>query len=104
MNEIKINNPKITNTELVKSGINVGRDIMGTMANTLILAYAGGSMYVLLFMHSYNYPFVRMLDQDVMSTEILKSLCGSIGLIFAIPITTVAVILIGIDKLKEVKE
>ncbi|EPY2271829.1 YibE/F family protein [Clostridium sporogenes] len=98
MKEVKINNPEISKKQLVKAGFNVGRDIMGTMANTLILAYAGGAMYTLLLISSYKLPFERMLNQDVMAAEIIQALCGSIGLIFTIPITTLAVSLIGIDK------
>ncbi|WP_251859792.1 YibE/F family protein [Clostridium sp. Marseille-Q2269] len=98
MKEVKINNPNISKKQLVKAGFNVGRDIMGTMANTLILAYAGGAMYTLLLISSYQLPFERMLNQDVMAAEIIQALCGSIGLIFTIPITTLAVSLIGIDK------
>ncbi|APQ78150.1 YibE/F family protein [Clostridium botulinum] len=98
MKEVKINNLDISKKQLVKAGFNVGRDIMGTMANTLILAYAGGAMYTLLLISSYKLPFERMLNQDVMAAEIIQALCGSIGLIFTIPITTLAVSLIGIDK------
>lgn len=98
MKEVKINNPEISKKQLVKAGFNVGRDIMGTMANTLILAYAGGAMYTLLLISSYKLPFERMLNQDVMAAEVIQALCGSIGLIFTIPITTVAVSLIGVDK------
>ena len=98
MKEVKINNPEISKRQLVKAGFNVGRDIMGTMANTLILAYAGGAMYTLLLISSYKLPFERMLNQDVMAAEIIQALCGSIGLIFTIPITTLAVSLIGVDK------
>lgn len=98
MKEVKINNPDISKKQLVKAGFNVGRDIMGTMANTLILAYAGGAMYTLLLISSYKLPFERMLNQDVMAAEIIQALCGSIGLIFTIPITTLAVSLIGVDK------
>lgn len=98
MKEVKINNPEISKKQLVKAGFNVGRDIMGTMANTLILAYAGGAMYTLLLISSYKLPFERMLNQDVMAAEIIQALCGSIGLTFTIPITTLAVSLIGIDK------
>lgn len=56
MKEVKINNPEISKRQLVKAGFNVGRDIMGTMANTLILAYAGGAMYTLLLISSYKLP------------------------------------------------
>ena len=48
MHEIEAANPEISNKDLIKSGMNVGRDIMGTMSNTLILAYAGGSLHLML--------------------------------------------------------
>lgn len=80
----------ISTKELIKSGMNVGRDIMGTMANTLILAYVGGSMYTLMLVSTYNMSLNRILDQDVIASEVLKSLAGSIGLVFTIPITAVA--------------
>lgn len=75
--------------ELIKSGMNVGKDIMGTMANTLILAYAGGAMYIMIWISSYDLPFHRILNQDVIASEAIKSLAGSIGLIFTIPLTAV---------------
>lgn len=90
VNEIKENRIDISTRELIKSGMNVGRDIMGTMANTLILAYVGGSMYILMLVSSYNLPLSRILDQDVIASEVLKSLAGSIGLIFTIPVTALA--------------
>lgn len=90
INEIKHKNSDISTVELIKSGMNVGRDIMGTMANTLILAYVGGSMYILMLISSYNLPMFRILNQDVIASEVLKSLAGSIGLTLTIPITAVA--------------
>lgn len=85
MNEQK----EMTMLELIKSGMNVGKDIMGTMANTLILAYAGGAMYIMIWISSYDLPFHRILNQDVIASEAVKSLAGSIGLIFTIPLTAV---------------
>lgn len=90
VNEIKSSSGVISKKELIKSGMNVGRDIMGTMANTLILAYVGGSMYTLMLVSTYSISLNRILDQDVIASEILKSLAGSIGLVFTIPITAVA--------------
>ncbi|WP_010235799.1 YibE/F family protein [Clostridium arbusti] len=90
VNEIKEKSKEISTKELIKSGMNVGRDIMGTMANTLILAYVGASMYILMLVSSYNLPLFRILDQDIIASEVLKSLAGSIGLVCTIPITAVA--------------
>lgn len=89
--EIESAKPDMTTKELIKSGMNVGKDIMGTMANTLILAYAGGAMYIMIMISSYSYStsISTAIDQDVIAAEILKALAGSIGLIFAVPITAV---------------
>lgn len=87
--EIKEVRPNITRKELIKCGMNVGKDIMGTMANTLILAYAGGAMYVILMMVSYTTVISEIINQDIVAAEILKALAGSIGLIVTIPITAV---------------
>lgn len=90
--ELKDAKPELTIKELFKSGMNVGKDIMGSMSNTLILAYAGGAMYLMIMIASYSYTtsISTAINQDVIAAEILKALAGSIGLIFAIPITAFA--------------
>lgn len=88
--EIKEARHKITAIELIKSGLNVGKDIMGTMANTLILAYVGGSMYIIIMIMPYINSISTVLNQDIIAAEILKTLAGSIGLMIAIPITILA--------------
>jgi uncharacterized membrane protein len=87
MHEIEVNNPQIETKNLIKSGINVGRDIMGTMSNTLILAYAGGSLHLMLLFIAYNYTFTEIINLDMIATEIIRALAGSIGLILTIPLT-----------------
>ncbi len=72
---------------LVKSGMNIGRDIMGSMANTLILAYVGGSIHILLLLITFNVPLLEVINMDLMATEIVRAIAGSIGLICAIPLT-----------------
>ncbi|WP_027340798.1 YibE/F family protein [Halonatronum saccharophilum] len=89
IDEIKRANPSISTKRLIKAGMNVGRDIMGTMSNTLILAYTGTSMSLLLVITAYDISFARIINMDSMSTEIVRVLAGSIGLIYAIPITAV---------------
>ena len=71
----------------MKSGFNVGRDIMGTMANTLILAYTGASMHLMLIFTAYDLPLYRILSIESIATQLIRILSGSIGLIFAIPLT-----------------
>lgn len=87
MAEIEQVHPKISNKELFKSGMNVGRDIMGSMSNTLILAYVGSSIQVLLLFYSFNVSSYAVINMDHMASEIIRAMAGSIGLVFAIPIT-----------------
>ncbi|KXZ39760.1 Uncharacterized membrane protein [Alkalithermobacter thermoalcaliphilus JW-YL-7 = DSM 7308] len=85
--EISNANKKLTSYELFSAGMNVGKDIMGTMANTLILAYTGSSIPLLILFMAYNTSFVKVINLDVIATEIVRALSGSIGLILTIPIT-----------------
>lgn len=87
MDEIKSANPQISSKELVKSGMNVGRDIMGTMSNTLILAYTGGALHLMLLLIAHEVPLQEIINWDMMASEVIRALAGSIGLILAIPIT-----------------
>ncbi|MFZ5965592.1 MAG: YibE/F family protein [Bacillota bacterium] len=85
--EIYKANPCLTRRELFTSGMNVGRDVMGTMTNTLILAYTGSSIPLLLLFMAYETSMVKILNLDIIATEAVRSLTGSIGLVLTIPIT-----------------
>ena len=87
MDEIHKANPNLTRKELFKSGMNVGKDVMGTMTNTLILAYTGSSIPVLLLFMAYETSIAKILNLDVIATEAIRSLAGSIGLVLTIPLT-----------------
>ena len=87
--EIKKANPLLRAGALIRAGMNVGRDIMGTMANTLILAYTGGAIPLMLIFMAYETPLIKMLNMDLIATEVVRALAGSIGLILAIPITSI---------------
>jgi uncharacterized membrane protein len=89
VDELKRSNPAMTARQLIKSGMNLGRDIMGTMANTLILAYTGASMSLLLVLNAHNVSFNRVINMEAMATELIRIMAGSIGLIYAIPLTAV---------------
>lgn len=82
-------NKTISRSKLMKSGMNVGRDIMGTMSNTLILAYAGSTIPLMLLFYIYETPLVRIINMDLIATEIVRAISGTIGLIIAIPLTAV---------------
>jgi uncharacterized membrane protein len=80
---------KTLNTkELYDSGMNVGRDIMGTMTNTLILAYTGSALPLLLLASQISNS--KLLNLDLVATEIASALSGSLGLVCTIPMTALA--------------
>jgi len=87
MFEIKEVNPGIKKGAHIKAGMNIGRDMIATMSNTLILAYVGGSLQLLLLLMAYQVPFYEIINQDGYASEIVRSFAGSIGLILTIPIT-----------------
>ena len=89
MYELKEISPDMDHKSLIKSGFNIGKDIMGTMSNTLILAYTGSSVPLLLLFMSYNTSLSKILNLDLIATEVVRALVGSIGLVVAIPITAV---------------
>jgi uncharacterized membrane protein len=87
IHEIKENTPKIKKTDLMKAGMNVGKDIMGTMANTLILAYAGGSLHLMLLLMAHERTFSQIINWDMIASEVLRAMAGSIGIIVVVPLT-----------------
>lgn len=94
--EIHAANPELGKRELFKRGMNVGSDIMGTMTNTLILAYLGGSLSTIIYLYYASVDVFSLLNIDYVAGDILRSLCGSMALILAIPLTSiVASVLIG---------
>ena len=88
MNELEIQTKtEISPKELFKSGLNVGKDAMGTMSNTLILAYVGESLNIVILILLSSKNVMETINYDFIAAEILRSLCGTIGMISAIPIT-----------------
>ena len=73
--------------KLVVSGMNIGRDAIGTMTNTLILAYVGGSMATILLFAAYTQDFVLLLNYEMLLVEIIQAIVGSLGILLAVPIT-----------------
>ena len=88
LNELRTNIPDISSARLIKSGFNIGRDVMGTMANTLVLAYIGSSLSTTLLLVAYNVTFVELMNMELIVVELLQALVGSIGMLMAIPMTS----------------
>lgn len=88
INEIYEKRPELSAAELFKSGINVGRDMMGTMSNTLILAFAGGSLTTLIINYAYDLPLNQVFNSYNIGIEIMQGISGSLGIILAVPFTS----------------
>ncbi|MGB8450728.1 MAG: YibE/F family protein [Anaerocolumna sp.] len=78
--------PSLSAKELFRSGMNIGRDAMGTMANTLILAFTGSSLNLLLMIYSYGIPYSQLINTDIIAIEIIRGIAGSIGIVLTVPI------------------
>ncbi|GLC80389.1 hypothetical protein LBYZC6_25030 [Lacrimispora brassicae] len=79
-------NPELSRQKLIQSGINIGRDAMGTMANTLILAFAGSALNMLILFRIFNYPYLQIFNSDMMALEIIQGISGSIGIVMTVPL------------------
>ncbi|SHH74126.1 Uncharacterized membrane protein [Clostridium collagenovorans DSM 3089] len=83
-------NNNLSSSQLFNSGMNIGKDVMGTMTNTLILAFTGSSINVLIIYFMYNIPYMQLINIDLIVIEIIQGLSGGIALILSIPIAALA--------------
>lgn len=89
ISEIHDKAPQLGCLELFKSGMNVGRDMMGTMSNTLILAFVGSAVSELVINYAYNLPFRQIINSYNIGIEIMQGVSGSIGVILTVPAVAV---------------
>lgn len=87
MNELVTVNPKLTRKELFKSGMNIGRDMVGTMTNTLILALVGSSLVMIIYLTSLSPSFQQLMSTTYFSVEMVQALASSAGVILAVPLS-----------------
>ncbi len=83
--EVHEANAKLGFKELFEAGMNIGRDAMGTMANTLVLAYVGGSLNMMVLIYSYGVSFTQLVNTDFVAIELIRATAGSIGIIGTVP-------------------
>lgn len=81
-------NPAFTRARLMKSGINIGKDMIGTMSNTLIMAYAGSALDTMLCLLAYGYAANQLFSSDYLAIELSQGLCATMGVVLTIPVTT----------------
>ncbi len=85
--EISKADPDMSFLQLFRSGLNVGKDVLGTMANTLILAYTGSALPLLLLLGVHPIDTIKLMNLDVIATEVVRALSGSIGMVLSVPAT-----------------
>ena len=88
LHEIKSQLKQADAKTLMHSGMTIGRDILGTMANTLVLAYIGSSLSVVLLLMAYNQSLIHLLNRELVIVEMLQMLIGSFGILSSIPLTS----------------
>jgi len=89
MGEVVAKNPGISRAEAVWSGIRVGRAVVGTMTTTLLLAYSGGYVTLLMAFMAQGIPLTSTFNFIYVAAEVLKTLVGSFGLVTVAPFTAV---------------
>lgn len=87
LNEVATQAEKADFKAIMKSGLNIGKDIMGTMTNTLILAYIGSSLSTVLLLTASSHSISYLFNLEMIVVEILQAIVGSIGILTTIPIT-----------------
>lgn len=88
MREIHFHHPNITRKDLFLSGLSIGRDILGTSANTLFFAFFGGYLALLIWFKDLSYSIGEVVNSKIFSSEMITILCAGIGVTLVIPITT----------------
>ena len=84
--ELRRQNLTLPAGELFRSGMRIGRDAMGTMANTLILAFAGSALNMLILVQTYEIPLLQLVNTDFICMEIIQSIAGAMGILLTVPI------------------
>ena len=92
ISEIHAHTPEISRRELFRAGMRVGRDMMGTDSNTLILAFAGGSISMLVLDYAYDLPYLQIINSNNIGIAIMQGLAGSFGIVLSVPVTVLLAI------------
>lgn len=86
--ELAAANPNLAPLDVFRRAMNIGRDHIASTVNTLVLAYVGASLPLLLLFSIYPQPFAQTLNREFIAEEVVRTLVGSLGLVLSVPITT----------------
>ncbi len=98
VHELRHTDSSLSPKVLYGKAIKIGRDHMGAVINTLILAYTGASLPLILLLYGSNASFVELINREALTTEIIRSIAGSLGLLLAVPLTTLIAIFLMKNK------
>ena len=87
--ELRYRSPQLPRRELIASGVRVGREHIAATVNTLLLAYAGAGLPLVLLFAVSDQSLAMVANSELIAVEIVRTLCGSLGLVAAVPVTTV---------------
>ena len=87
LSEVHAANPELSRRELFRSGMNIGRDMVGTMTNTLILAFLGSGFTLILYLYSLGLSPRQLLSSAYVSLEVVSGVASRVGVILSIPLT-----------------
>ena len=98
--ELRAAAPSMGRRELFHSGMRIGRDHIASTIYTIVFAYAGAALPVLLLLFLYERPVLEMLQTESLSEEIVRTLASAIGLVLAVPVTTaIAALTVGAARI-----
>ena len=86
--ELHEKNPNLTGRELFNSGINIGKDMMGTMSNTLILAFVGGAINTMILIYAYSMPYLQIINMYAIGIEVIRGISGTLGIVLTVPLVS----------------
>ena len=89
LEELRISRPDIGFSAMLKSGLRIGRSIVGSQTTTLLLAYMGSYISVMMVYMAQGTPMLNILNSKSISSEVLHTFVGCIGLVFVCPLTSV---------------
>lgn len=89
LNEAHLHNPAQTMRELYLSGMNVGRDLLGTTTNTLYFAFLGGFTTLLIWFKLYSYSAGKIINSNVFSQEFIRIICSGLSCVLVMPVTSI---------------
>jgi uncharacterized membrane protein len=88
VNEVFANNSSLRAKDLFNSGMNVGRDMMGTMANTLIVAFTGTSLNMLVLLYAWDVSYYQLINNNMIGIYVIQAVSGSIAVILTVPLVS----------------